>query len=289
MTRSSTATMTRVAALLLVVLAGALAGRSPVALTRAHAQDETDDMDEGLEGAAGDPRQVLVRAIEAMGGADALRAVRSAALSFDAGGEAGLRERHTLELAGRKLHYASRDTAKVGFDVVIAGPLAFLCDRGPEGGATYVEDLTPDDAREGAYERDVLFMPLLLPALLADPRAQLEHKGKNSTGEEVVKAIVHPAGGNPGAAPFIVRLRFDPATGLLTTAMGTIPCGADEGRKRYLSYQEPKQVGRLTLPHRYADQRGKDVAAREVAVEWALDVPVDASTFARPTTIEERR
>lgn len=278
---------TRVASALVLGALVGLGGLLPDAPGLVRAQDE-EDLDEGLQG-AGDPRQVLARAVEGMGGAEALRAVTTAALSFDAGGEAGLRERHTLALAGRKLHYASRDSERVGFDVVIARDLAFLCDRGPDGTATYVDDLTPDDAREGAYERDMLFMPLLLAQLAADPRAQLEHKGKNSQGEEVVKAIVTPAEGNPGAAPFIVRLRFDPATGLLTTAMGTIPCGADEGRKRYLSYQEPKKVGRLTLPHRYADQRGKDVAPREVAVAWTLDVPVDASTFARPTTVTPGR
>ncbi len=281
--------MTRVVfATVLVVFGGALAAVVPGAPGLVRAQDE-EDLDEGLEGSQGDPRQVLVRAVEAMGGAQALRSLATAALSFEADGDAGLRERHTLALDGRRLHYASRDTGGVGFDVVIARGLAFLCDRGPDGTCTYVEDLTPDDAREGAYERDMLFMPLLLPALAIDPRAQLEHKGKNSTGEEVVKAIIGPAEGNPGAAPFIVRLRFDPATGLLTTAMGVVPCGADEGRKRYLSYQEWKRVGRLTLPHRYADQRGKDVAAREVAVTWTLDAPVDASTFARPTAVEEKR
>lgn len=280
--------MTRVVPALLLAVLAALGG-ALLPCAPARAQDESDEMDEGLEGGPGDPRQALLRAIEAMGGAAAVRSVGTAALSFEAGGEAGLRERHTLALAGRKLHYASRDASGVGFDVVIAGPLAFLCDRGPNGAATYVEDLSPDDAREGAYERDMLFMPLLLPVLADDPRAQLEHKGKNSQGEEVVKAIVHPAAGNPGGAPFIVRLRFDPATGLLTTAMGTIPFGVDAGRKRYLSYQEPRKVGALTLPHRYADQRGKDVAAREVAVTWALDVPVDASTFARPTSPAGRR
>ena len=256
----------------------------PLGPAAARAQDE-DELDEGLDASRGDPRQVLLRALEAMGGADALRALRSAALSFDAEGEAGLRERHTLQVEGRLLHYASRDPGGVGFDVVIARAAAFLCDRGPDGQATYVEDLTSDDAREGAYERDMLFMPLLLPGLVGEARAQLEHKGKSSTGEEVIKAVVHPAPGNPGAAPFVVRLRFDPTSGLLTTAMGTIPCGADQGRKRYLSYLEPRRVGPLVLPHRYADLRSKDVAPRDVPVAWALDAPVEAALFARPTAV----
>ncbi|MCO5171688.1 MAG: hypothetical protein M9894_35745 [Planctomycetes bacterium] len=279
MTRSARRALT-----LPVALALAAAGAAGV-VARAQAQD--DDMDEGLEGGAGEPKAVLQRAIDAMGGADALRALTAVAVTFDGGAEAGITERHVLRLEGRQLHYASRDAGGAGFDVVIARGLAFLCDRGPDGKATFVDDLTAEDAREGAYERDMLFMPLLLPSLLADPRAALEHKGKSSQGEAVIKAVVHPVEGNPGATPFLVRLRFDPTSGLLTTAMGTVPCGADQGRKRYLSFQEPKRVGRLVLPHRYADQRAKDVAPREVAVSWALDAAAEPALFQRPTLLDK--
>ncbi|MBX3469217.1 MAG: hypothetical protein KF878_20275 [Planctomycetes bacterium] len=269
----------------LALAVGLLTTGGVLVADRVQAQD--DELDEGLEGGQGEPRQVLQRAIEAMGGADALKAVVGAALTFDGGADAGVSERHTLRLDGRQLHYASRDAGGAGFDVVLARGAAFLCDRGPDGQATYVEDLAPEDAREAAYERDMLFMPLLLPSLLADPRAALEHKGKSSQGEAVIKAVVHPAEGNPGATPFLVRLRFDPTSGLLTTAMGTIPCGADQGRKRYLGFLEPKRAGRLLLPHRYADQRSKDVAPREVAVAWALDAAVEPALFQRPTLLRK--
>lgn len=248
----------------------------------ARAQDD-DELDDGLEGARREPRLVLLRAIEAMGGEDAVRALKSATLAIERPAEeSATRERHTLRLDGRHLHYALRGADGVGFDVVLAGSQAFLCDRGPEGQATHVEDLSADDAREAAYERDLLFMPLLLVALANDPEAGLEHKGKNSAGEEVVRALVRPAVGNPGGAPFVVRLRFAPDTGLLTAAMGVVPCGANEGVKRYVEYREPKKVGALTLPHRYADQYGKSATMRDHPVAWTLDPALEATLFTRP-------
>jgi hypothetical protein len=247
---------------------------------------EDDDLDQDLEDTRREPRLVLVRAIEAMGGEAAVRALKAAALSIERPSEeSATRERHTLRLDGRLLHYALRGGDGVGFDVVLAGPQAFLCDRGPPPGsrATHVEDLAPDDAREAAYERDLLFMPLLLPALANDPAAGLEHKGRSSAGEEVIRAVVRPAPGNPGAAPFVIRLRFDATSGLLSAAMSIVPCGTNEGMKRYVEYREPKQVGALTLPHRYADQYGKVATVRDYPVAWTLDPAVEPALFARPT------
>lgn len=247
---------------------------------------EDDELDDGLEGARREPRLVLLRAIDAMGGEDALRALKAATLSIERPSEeSATRERHTLRVEGRQLHYALRGADGVGFDVVLAGPQAFLCDRGPEGQATHVEDLAADDAREAAYERDLLFMPLLLPALARDPQAALEHKGESSAGEEVIRAVVRPAPGNPGAAPFVIRLRFEPSSGLLTAAMGVVPCGANEGVKRYVEYREPKRVGALTLPHRYADQYGKVATMRDHPVAWTLDPALEPALFTRPTIV----
>jgi hypothetical protein len=238
------------------------------------------DLEEESAG-TGDARATIARALAAMGGPDAARAVRAAALSVQTAAEAP-RERHTLVLAGRQLHQASRGQDGVGFDVTLARDQAFLCDRGPDGTVSFLEDLAIEDAREVAYERDLLWMPLLLAQLADDPAAALEHKGKNSAGEEVLKATITPAPGNPGALPFVVRLRFAADTGLLAGAMGVIPCGSDAGKKRWLSYRDPQRVGALTLPHLLVDQRGEGEAAREVPVGWELDPQVDAALFARP-------
>jgi hypothetical protein len=254
-----------------------------LAAAGALAQDEDD---EGLQQSPGDPQKLVLRAVDAMGGLAAVRAIGAAALDLQtsAAPDDGptIRERHTLRVDGRLLHYASRQPDGVGFDLVVARTLAFVCDRGPDGKASYVEDLSAEDAREGAYERDMLFLPLLLPTLALDPRAQLDHRGKTSLGEEVVRAVIQPAEGNPGAAPFIVRLRFDPASGALTGAMGTIPCGQDRGKKRYLTFRDPTRTGALLLPRAYVDQRDKDEEGRELAVTWTLDPPLTPDLFERP-------
>lgn len=274
-----------VAALIVALLAGG-----------AWAQEEEDD---GLGAAApAEARAVVARGLEAMGGLAEVEALKAAALRIEAG-EGAVQERHTLRLAGRFLHYASRQPNRTGFDVVLAGPVAFLCDRDPEGKATYVEDLAPQDAREGAYERDVLFMPLLLAALVKDAKAGLEHKGRTSAGEDVVKATVLPAEGAAGE-PFVLRLKFDPQSKRLAGVMGVIPCGADAGKKRYLGFLEWRQLEgkKLWLPHRISDARDRTgpggagaraESAREYAVAWELDPALDAALFERPKLEKERR
>ncbi len=243
----------------------------------ARAQDVDD---EGLPAAPGEARTVVGKSLEAMGGAEAVGAVRAAAIAIEPA-EGGPRERHSLRLEGRLFHYQSRHAGGTGFDIVLARDLAVLSDRGPEGQVTYVEDLAADDAREGGYERDVLFMPLLLPALLADARAQLDHRGKTTTGEDVVRALVHPPEGAAGE-PYYLRLRFDPETRLLSGVMGAIPVGRDAGRKRYVTFLDWRPVGKLKLPHKFVDKRDKDAPPREVVIAWTLDPELPADLFTRP-------
>lgn len=246
------------------------------------AQAAAQEEDEGLGTAApAEARAVVARGIEAMGGFQATSAIRAAVLKIEAG-QAAVQERHTLKLAGRHLHYASRQPSGAGFDVVLAGPLGFLCDRAPDGSSTYSEDLSPEDVKEGAYERDVLFMPLLLGALLEDPRSSLEHRGRNSIGDVVVKATVPPAA-DQQADPFVVRLKFDPTSRRLTGVMGTVPLGAEAGRKRYVTFDDWRKVGAVLLPHRLLDARDPEQPPREVVVSWTLDPTLDPSLFTRPT------
>lgn len=274
--------MARRAGVALAVAVGAaftLGGPDRGGPTPSAAQEE----DEGLGSAApAEARAVVARAIEAMGGFEALSALRTAALTIEADANA-VQERHVLKLAGRHLHYASRQPSGAGFDVVLAGAVGFLCDRRPDGSSTYSEDLAPADVQEGAYERDVLFMPLLLGQLLVDPRSGLEHKGRNSVGEVVVKATVPPAA-EQKADPFIVRLKFDPASRRLTGVMGAIPLGAEAGRKRYVTFDDWRQVGPVHLPHRLVDARNPEAPPREIRVTWALDPALDPNLFSRPAT-----
>ena len=88
-------------------------------------------------------RAAVERCVEAMGGRARLREVRSAAIEIQA--KASIKERHTLLLPSRALHYASRREGGAGFDVVVNGDKGFLCDRDPEGKTSYVEDLTEDE------------------------------------------------------------------------------------------------------------------------------------------------
>jgi hypothetical protein len=231
---------------------------------------------------------VVVRAVEAMGGRAALAQIRSAVMTVDAEPNQ-IQERHTLRLEGRYLHYASRRPSGAGFDVVLAREQAFLCDRDPEGNASYVEELTPQDAQEGAYERDILFMPLLLPLLLEE-RARLDYRGRNSVGDDIVRALIRPPPLSSGE-PFVVRLRFDHRTHLLTSTMGIVPRGVDKGKKRYCRYGDYRLVKgrevRTLLPHRISDQRGKDESSREFDVEWRLNVELSAELFLKPRPAED--
>ena len=220
-------------------------------------------------------RAAVERCVEAMGGRARLREVRSAAIEIQA--KASIKERHTLLLPSRALHYASRREGGAGFDVVVKGDKGFLCDRDPEGKTSYVEDLTEADLLEGAYERDVLFMPLLLEQLLADPRTRYDSRGPNSVGDVVVRVLAHPANGAVGE-PFVIRLRFDKTSHLLVQSMGLVPCGADEGKKRFFSYGDYRAVGELKLPSSYSDERGKGTKPRAYRVTWSLN-PKLSPTF----------
>ena len=253
-----------------------------VGAPRAGAQD--DDSAEGIGPAPSEARAVIERAIEAMGGRAALDAVGNAALTVQAPAEQ-VQEQHTLRVDGRFMHYASRRPSGAGFDVVIARELAFLCDRDPKGVATYVVDLSPDDLVEGSYERDILFMPLLLPALL-ERGARMDYRGRNSEGHEVVRALVPPAVGGPGR-PFVIRLLFDKDTSLLASAMGIVPLGHDKGKKRYCDYRDYAPVGPLKLPHTIHDARGKDDQARTFPVTWRVNASLPPEKFLRPHVPEE--
>lgn len=248
----------------------------------ARAQDGADDDENGSAGiglAPGEATATVTRAILAMGARDAR--LQNAVMTVQAEGPE-LRERHTLRLDGRYMHYASRRPSGAGFDVVLARRAAFLTDRNPAGEVTYVEDLGEHDAQEGAYERDVLFMPLLLPTLL-ERGARMESRGRNSVGDEVIRALVPPAVESP-AQPFVIRLRFAKDTGFLVSAMGVVPCGADQGKKRYCTFDDYRKVegSDVYLPHTISDQRGKDQTPRTFKVRWTLNADLPATLFVRP-------
>ena len=253
-----------VSALAALVAAGAVVAWSPA-------------QGQGLDAAPREARAFLARAVEAMGGAQRLAGLRAVAMVADHG---KLTETHTLAFPQRYMHYASRRRSGAGFDVVL-GERAFICDRDREGQATYVEDLSDDDANEGAYERDILFMPLLLPQLLADPGSRLEYRGENSAGDPIVRAAVRPPRGTPGK-PFWIRLRFDKRSHHLVQSMGLVPCGANTGQKRYTSYLEPREAqGGLVLPTQYEDQRDEQ-EPRRFTVTWRFGVEGVSALFSKP-------
>ncbi|MDC3379345.1 hypothetical protein OAX78_03590, partial [Planctomycetota bacterium] len=247
----------------------------------AHAQDG----DEGLGPAPGEPRAVLSAALEAMGGRATLSRVRTAVVTID-NGPGQVRERYVLRSEGRFFHYSSRRQSGAGFDVVLTGPVSFLCDRKADGSARRVEELPAADTGEAAYERDVLFMPLLLPALLADEGSRLQLRGLNSAGEQVVRAVVRPPRGAVGE-PFVVRLKFNPETKLPVGVMGAIPSGPEEGKKRYTDFSDYREVGGLTLPHGYSDARGRDAEPREFSVSWTVNPDLPPDLFVRPRTEDD--
>jgi len=238
----------------------------------------------GLKSPPNQARGIVMQAVDAMGGPRALGAVKASVLAIDPQG-APILERHTLRIEGRLMHYASRRKSGAGFDVVVGGGQAFLCDRSKQGEATYVEDLTSKDALEGAYERDVLFMPFLL-LQLAKKDAKLDYRGTNSQGHHVIKALVIPDGKAKGERPFTIRLRFHKTTKVLIAAMGVVPLGQDKGKKRYYEYLDYKPVRfgghNLLLPHKISDQRGKDAKAREFNARWKINPDLSPSMFVRP-------
>jgi hypothetical protein len=246
--------------------------------TSAHAQSGSEG---GIGPAPREARAIIARAVRAMGGKEALLELRTAVMSVDPSEKARIQERHSLKLKGRWMHYASRRRSGAGFDVILARGQTFLCDRDPKGNATYVEDLTPRDAKEGSYERDILFMPLLL-VLLLEKNARMDYRGKNSVGDVVIRAQVRPP--DKSGQPFVIRLRFDKTTHLLTAAMGTVPWGTDKGKKRYCFYSDYRAVGPkgIKLPHELKDQRGKSARARTFTVTWELDKALPPEMFLRP-------
>lgn len=235
-------------------------------------------------------RKLVMKAVDAMGGPRALASVKTAILAIDPEG-APILERHTLRVDGRLMHYGSRRKSGAGFDVVVGGGQAFLCDRSKEGDATYVEDLNPKDALEGAYERDVLFMPFML-LQLASKDAKLDYRGTNSEGHHVVKALIEPDPAARGERPFAIRLRFHKDTGLLIASMGVVPLGQDKGKKRYYEYLDyaPVRFGsdQLLLPRKISDQRGKDADPRVFKAKWLLNTEVSPSLFVRPQVTKKQ-
>ena len=243
----------------------------------------------GIGPAPAEARGILIKSVKAMGGREALVRIRSAVMAINPK-EGPIKERHVLRLDGRAMHYASRRKSGAGFDVVVGGGQAFLCDRSKEGKATYVEDLNGDDACEGAYERDVLFMPFLLVHLVED-KAKLSYVGRNSKGHHVIKALVTPPRGNRHEKPFVIRLRFHKDTHLLIAAMGVVPLGQDKGKKRYcesLDYK-PQRFGpaTLTLPSKLRDKRGKELPARDFDVRWLLNSDLPTDLFVRPNVVRK--
>jgi hypothetical protein len=244
---------------------------------------------DGLGPAPAEAKAIVAKAVIAMGGRPALSDVKVVIMAVDAK-PGRIRESHTLKLAGRFMHYASRRSSGAGFDVVLARGKSFLCDRNAKGEVTYVEDLTARDAKEGSYERDIMFMPLLL-TLLMEKNARMDYRGKNSVGDSIVRAQIRPPSAKTGD-PFVIRLRFEKASGLLRAAMGTVPWGTDKGKKRYCFYEDYRFVkvgsSRIRLPTKLKDQRGKSSKPREFGVSWKVNPPVPAATFKRPTGITEK-
>ena len=136
---------------------------------------------EGLGSAPREARAVVSRALESMGGKKLIARVTNVTFMVKSSKKSRIKEQHTLKLDGRVMHYTSRRASGAGFDVVVGGGQAFLCDRNKTSKATYVQDLSKRDAQEGAYERDILFMPFLLRLLLGKD-ARMDYRGKNSKG-----------------------------------------------------------------------------------------------------------
>jgi hypothetical protein len=242
------------------------------------AQDDEAGLDPRTSAQA---REILGQAVEAMGGRRVLQRITTAVLDVESPG--ALRERHSLRMDGRYLHYSCRRPSGRGFQVVLARGLTFLCDCDSEGDPLRVEDLSEADAQEGAYERDTLFMPLLLLSLLEDPSTPLDYRGTNSEGEEVIRVLIRPPFEDDPGRPFLVRMRFDPDTHLLKAAMGNIPCGRDTGLKRWFTYDGWEEVARgIILPTRYGDQRGEDMPVNEYGVSWQLNREFAPTMFTRP-------
>lgn len=235
----------------------------------------------GVGPAPAEARAVVLKAVEAMGGKAAVESVRTAIMTVDAK-KTKIQEQHSLQLKGRYMHYASRRASGAGFDVVLAKGRTFLCDRNRKGEVTYVEDLSALDAKEGSYERDIMFMPLLLPLLL-EKNARMDVRGKNSKGDLVVRAQIRPPSPKTGE-PFVIRLRFDRQTHLLTAAMGTVPWGTDKGKKRYCYYDQYRatRLNGVKLPHLIKDQRGKAAKPRAFGVTWELNKQFPKAKFLRP-------
>lgn len=257
-----------------------------LALPSAALAQKKDD-DAGIGPAPKEARAVVARAVRAMGGKRALLAVVNAAMTVKVK-KGQIQERHTLKVDGRVMHYRSRRASGAGFDVVVGGGQAFLCDRSKQGRATFVQDLKGRDAVEGAYERDVLFMPVLLAFLLKD-KARMDYRGKNSKGDLVVRARITPTKRAKQERRFTIRLLFDKKTHMLTSAMGVVPWGHDKGKKRYCTYSDYKVVKRtklkrrILLPHTLSDQRGRKEKARVFQVRWELNATLSTSLFVRPS------
>jgi hypothetical protein len=244
---------------------------------------------DGLGPAPAEAKAIVGKAVTAMGGRPALSDVAVAVMVVDAK-PGRIKESHTLKLNGRFMHYASRRSSGAGFDVVLARGKSFLCDRNAKGQVTYVEDLTARDAKEGSYERDIMFMPLLLPLLL-EKNARMDYRGKNSVGDPIVRAQIRPPSTKTGD-PFVIRLRFDKESGMLRAAMGTVPWGTDKGKKRYCFYEDYRGVdvgsNRIRLPTKLKDQRGKSKKPREFGVSWKINPSLGADAFKRPKPIPEK-
>lgn len=265
-----------------------------LALTFAPALAWAQGHGKGLGSAPREARAVIARAVEAMGGKKLMDRVTNAGFEVKTTKQSRIKERHTLKLDGRVMHYASRRASGAGFDVVVGGGQAFLCDRNKTGAATYVQDLTGRDAQEGAYERDILFMPFLLPLLL-EKNARMDYRGKNSKGDHVIRALIEPPARAKHEKRFVIRLLFDHKTHLLRSAMGIVPWGHDKGKKRYCEFRDYKPVrskdlrGTLKLPHTISDQRGKGVRARTFGVSWKINQDLPPSTFVRPTVAPKKK
>jgi hypothetical protein len=240
--------------------------------------------DGGIGPAPREARAVIARALKALGGKEALKLVKTVVMTVDPK-KSPIKERHVLRVAGRVMHYASRRKSGAGFDVVVGSGQAFLCDRNKAGQATFVEELSRTDTREGAYERDMLFMPFVLMQLMGKD-SKMDYRGRNSKGHEIIRARINPPKGAKREKPFTIRLRFHKDTHLPLAAMGIVPLGQDKGKKRYCEYRDyvPVRFGRYTLklPKTIDDQRGKGLPSRTFSVRWQINANLPAALFVRP-------
>jgi hypothetical protein len=229
---------------------------------------------------AANPKEVILKALKAMGGSAKVRKVKTLSLAIDGG---TVKEFHRIRLKGRFSIYSAKRPSGRRLQIVLARGSAFVVDRDKDLKVLAIEDLKDSEVKEAGYDRDLFLLPLLLPTFLDATEAVLKDLGAAPNGDMLIEGTLPPSGGSRETS---VRytLRFSAKTAVLIGAKSVIPSGPEKGRTRKVVYRVYKKAGAILLP-RELKYKVDEEPVRELKYRLKLDNKLPLTLFLKPRIV----